>query len=134
MLCVARTAEAFARAHDASRSAARTAGILHDIAREWTPAALLEYAREHRLPVDDFERAAPLLLHAKVGADIARREFGVTDPDTLAAISTHTVVQPSMTELQKILFVADTVEPTRTYEGRAALAATALRSLDEALL
>jgi predicted HD superfamily hydrolase involved in NAD metabolism len=133
-LCVARTGEKLARKHGGSRAAARIAGVLHDVAREWSPKKLLEYAREHGLPVSDLELASPLLLHARVGADVAQREFGVTDPDVLAAIATHTVAEPRMSELQKIMFVADTVEPTRTYVGREALEAAALRALDEGLL
>lgn len=134
VLGVARTAEKLARRYGASRAAARTAGVLHDAAREWPPDALLAYAGEHGLPVTEVERAAPVLLHAKVGADIARREFGVTDPDVLAAIETHTVAVPDMSDLQRIMFIADTVEPSRTFASRGALEAAALRSLDEGML
>ena len=108
--------------------------MLHDLARHWEPAALLAYAREHHLLIGENERAAPVLLHAKIGADIARREFDVTDADTLAAIETHTVAVPGMSDLQKILFLADTFEPSRRFEGRAALEAAAMRSLDEGML
>lgn len=134
MLGVARAAERLARRYGASRANARVAGLLHDCARHWRPEELLAYAREHRVAVSEHERAAPVLLHAKIGADIARREFGVTDADTLAAIETHTVAVPGMSDLQKILFVADTVEPSRRFEARAALETIALRSLDEGML
>ena len=80
------------------------------------------------------EQVAPVLLHAKIGADLARREFGVTDADTLAAIQTHTVAVPGMSDLQKILFLADTFEPTRRFDGRTLLEAAALRSLDGGML
>ncbi|MBV8172558.1 MAG: bis(5'-nucleosyl)-tetraphosphatase (symmetrical) YqeK [Candidatus Eremiobacteraeota bacterium] len=134
VLGVARMAERLARRYGVSREAMRVAGVLHDIAREWPPERLLAYAREHDLAISELEQASPILLHAKVGAHIAAVEFGVTDHDTLAGIATHTVAQPGMSAAQKIMFVADTVEPSRTYERRGQLEALALRSLDEGLL
>jgi predicted HD superfamily hydrolase involved in NAD metabolism len=134
VLGVARAAEKLARRYNASRAGARVAGVLHDLARHWEAGAVLAYARDHGIPVTEEERAAPVLLHAKIGADLARREFGVADADTLAAIRTHTVAVPGMSDLQKILFLADTFEPSRRFEGRAALEAAALRSLDSGML
>jgi len=84
--------------------------------------------------VSEDERAAPVLLHARIGADIARRQFGIDDPDTLAAITRHTIAVPGMSDLQKIVYLADTVEPSRQFQGRADLAALAERSLDGGML
>lgn len=134
MLGVARTAERLARRHGASTTKARIAALLHDIARLWEPQALLRYAREHEINVTEAEQAAPVLLHARVGADIARREYGIDDAQTLAAIAHHTIALPGMSDLEKILYIADTVEPSRTFPSRAALAALAEKSLDEGLL
>ena len=131
---MARTGEKLARRYNVAREKARIAGVLHDLARVWRSDDLLAYAREHHMAVSAFERSAPALLHARVAADLARREFGVTDGDTLAAIETHTVAVPGMSDLQKIVFMADTFEPSRRFEGRAALEAAALRSLDEGML
>ena len=133
VLGVARTAEKLARRYGVPRAKARVAGVLHDIARQWTPEQLVAYAAEHELRPSATERIEPILLHARVAADIAAREFGVTDADTLAAIETHTVAVPGMSALQQILFIADTCEPSRRFEGRGALEAAALRSLDEGL-
>jgi predicted HD superfamily hydrolase involved in NAD metabolism len=134
VLGVARTAEKLARRHGGSRKAMRLAGVLHDIAREWPPEKLLAYAQQHGLAISELEFASPILLHAKVGADIAKREFGITDPDVLGGIETHTVAEPGMSDAQKMMFIADTVEPSRTYKRRAELEALALRSLDEGML
>lgn len=134
VLGVARAAEKLARRYDVSRTKARIAGMLHDLARHWQPNDMIQYAHEHGMAVSAQENAAPVLLHARIGADIARREYGVTDPDTLAAIETHTVAVPGMSQLQQILFLADTFEPSRRFEGRAALEAAAMRSLDEGML
>jgi len=113
---------------------ARVAGILHDVARAWNGETLIAYAAEHGIAVTDEARRAPVLLHAAVGADIAKREYGIHDPDLLGAIVHHTVAGPNMTDLEKILYMADTFEPSRKFEGREALEAAAFRSLDEGLL
>ena len=126
--------EKLAWRYGVSREDARTAGVLHDIARPWSAEKLLDYAREHGLRIDAHESAAPVLLHARVGADVAKREFGINGADILRAIETHTVAEPGMSALQKIVFIADTVEPARRFQGRAGLEAAAFRSLDEGML
>lgn len=131
---VARMAERLALRHHASTLKARLAGILHDVARTWNGDALIAYAAEHGIPVTDEARRAPVLLHAAVGADIARREFGVRDADVLGAIVHHTIAGPNMTDLEKIVYMADTFEPSRSFDGRKALEEAAFRSLDEGLL
>ena len=133
-LGVARAAERLARRYGASRQHARIAGVLHDLARHWNAAELLAYARRHGLRIGPSEERAPVLLHARIGADIARREFGVTDADALAAIETHTVAVPGMSTLQKIVFMADAIEPSRRFAERDGIEAAAMRSLDEGML
>src|SRR5690242_1039272 len=131
---VARMAERLAVRHRSSPLKARIAGILHDVARTWNGDALIAYAEEHALPVTSDARRAPVLLHAAVGADIAKREYGIHDPDVLGAIVHHTVAGPNMSDLEKIVYMADTFEPSRAFEGRETLEAAAFRSLDEGLL
>jgi predicted HD superfamily hydrolase involved in NAD metabolism len=131
---VARSAEKLARQHGVSALKARIAGVLHDVARAWTDAELLAYAAAHAIPVSDTERVYPVLLHAQIGSDVARCEFGIGDAEILGAIARHTVAVPGMTRLEKVVYEADTFEPGRDYPGRARLEAIALRSLDEGLL
>jgi predicted HD superfamily hydrolase involved in NAD metabolism len=131
---VARMAERLAVRYGASTLKARVAGVLHDVARLWKSEELIAYADAHGIPVSGEARLAPVLLHAAVGADIARREFGVHDPDVLGAMVHHTIAGPGMTDLEKIVYIADTIEPSRKYEERATLEAAAFRSLDEGLL
>lgn len=133
-LGVARIAERLAARHRVSTLKARVAGILHDIARLWKGEALLAYAARHGLPVSDAARAWPVLLHAPVAAEIARTEFGVGDADVLGAIAHHTVAGPGMSELEKVVYVADSIEPGRTFPERAALEAAAFDSLETGLL
>ena len=133
-LSVARSAEKLAGRHGASALKARVAGVLHDVARAWTNADLLEYAVGHGMRVNEPERAHPVLLHARIGADIARHEFGIKDPEILGAIERHTVAVPGMSRLEMIVYEADTFEPGRNFPGRAMLEAAAQSSLDVGLL
>ncbi len=134
VLGVARTAERLARRHGVSTLKARTAGMLHDVARQWSAEALLAYAFDHGLNPGADEQAMPVLLHARVGADVAQRQFGVSDAQTLAAISHHTVAVAGMSDLEKILYIADSIEPGRRLADSPALTALAERDLDAAML
>jgi len=129
---VARAGGRLAAAHGAPASSARVAGLLHDVARHWQAAELLVYARDHALSVSPPEQAAPVLLHARVGADIARREFGIHDPGILSAIVSHTVARPGMSVLEKCVYLADSVEPSRGFRDSLGLFRLALRDLDRA--
>jgi predicted HD superfamily hydrolase involved in NAD metabolism len=131
---VARAAEKLAAHHGAPPLKARIAGLVHDIARLWEPTELLAYAESHGLPVTTAERTYPVLLHAAVGADIARNDFAIDDPDILGAIARHTVAVPGMSTLEKVVYEADTFEPGRTFADRERLEMLAYTSLDAGLL
>ena len=75
-----------------------------------------------------------MLLHARVGADIAQREFGIRHPQVLSAIACHTVARRAMSVLDKCVFLADSIEPSRTFPDRLPLCELALRDLDRAFL
>lgn len=114
VLGVAATARELAVRFGADPDKAELAGLLHDAAREWRPPDLLSRAREWGLPVGYLEELAPMpCLHAPLGAEVAKREFGVTDPEVLSAIARHTLGDEDMSLLDKILFLADTIEPGR---------------------
>lgn len=132
MLGVARAAEKLAARHGASTYAARIAGIVHDVARYWAPEELVAYARQHGLTVSPMEIAAPALLHARVGAEVARREYGIEEEEILGAIASHTVARLHMSALEKCVYLADSIEPSRKFADRAALAQLAERDLEAA--
>ena len=132
-LRVARMAAALARAHGLDPERARLAGLLHDLARLWSDERLLQACAERGMAVDAFERANPVVLHARLGAEIARETFGVTDEAVLSAIRKHTVADGAMTPLDAVLYLADGLEPGRTFSDRAELAALAERDLEGAM-
>ena len=92
------------------------AALLHDICREYTPDSLLQLAGNFGIVIDDIERAEPLLLHGFVGAELVRRELKIQDAHILEAISFHITGAANLSPLAQLVFVADFVEPGRTFE------------------
>ncbi len=132
VLRVARMAARLARAHGVDPQRARVAGLLHDLARLYPADRLLRECAERGLEIDAFERAQPIVLHARLGAELARERFGVDDPDVLSAIRKHTLADAVMSPLDKVVYLADGLEPGRDFADRAALTALAFRDLDAA--
>jgi predicted HD superfamily hydrolase involved in NAD metabolism len=130
---VARTAERLARAHGIDTRQARIAGLLHDLARLYPGERLLRECVERGLAIDAFERANPVVLHAQLGAELARDWFGVADEAVLDAIRKHTLAAATMSPLDEILYLADGLEPGRDFVGRAELLALAFDDLRAAM-
>lgn len=106
------------------------AALAHDLAREWGPGALRRRIREAGLePSDD-----PVLDHGRVGALILHEEYGVDDPRVLSAVSHHTLGDPSLGPVGKILFVADFLEPGRPRSTKEMRAQVERLRLDDAVL
>ncbi len=111
-LGVAYTAACLAMRYGADVEKAYLAGLLHDAAK-YDSATYLSRAEAAGLAVSKIERESPGLLHGKLGADLAKREYGISDPEILSAIENHTVGHADMTTLEAILYVADYIEPNR---------------------
>lgn len=131
-LCVARLADELAARHGLDRERARLAGLLHDCGRALRADELPAYARRRRLKIPG--RAGilahnPTLLHAFVGEDKARREFGVADAQVLASIRNHTLGRPGMSPLERALYVADFSSEDRGYREARQVRALARRDL-----
>jgi predicted HD superfamily hydrolase involved in NAD metabolism len=131
---VARCAEALARRHGVDTTQARLAGLFHDLARLYTPEQLLREAEARGFVVAPHERAHPMLLHARLGAALARERFGVEDANVLSAIEKHTTAAGDMSRLDCVVYLADSLEPKRTFPERAELWDLAMCDLDEAML
>jgi predicted HD superfamily hydrolase involved in NAD metabolism len=107
------TAAALAMRYDASIKNAQLAGLLHDCAKCLSDEKRLSLCEKHNISINETERRNPALLHAKVGSFLAMDEYGVDDPDVIYAILNHTTGRPGMSTLEKIIFVADYIEPGR---------------------
>lgn len=116
-LGVADTAAFLARRFGEDEARARTAGLLHDCAREFPNEAMRAEADARGVSYGAVEASMPLLLHAPLGALLAREKYGAEDEAVLRAIARHTVGGAAMTALDKIVYFADMVEPTREYPG-----------------
>lgn len=92
---------------------AQLAGLLHDSAKYMKGSEMLSLSEKFGLEINEYERKAPDLLHAKLGAHFAKYEYGIEDKEILSAICCHTTGKPAMTLLEEILFVADYIEPAR---------------------
>ncbi len=129
---VARCAELLARRHRVDSRKARLAGMLHDLARLYSPERLIAECEARGFSIDAAEREHPMLLHARLGAAIAREQFGVEDDDVLSAIAKHTTGAGAMSPLDCVVYLADSLEPNRGFPERGALWELALRDLGEA--
>jgi predicted HD superfamily hydrolase involved in NAD metabolism len=107
------TACALAMVHGANLSQARMGGLLHDCAKCIPNSEKIEICKKKKIPVSEFEIEHPVLLHAKLGAYLAKKEYGCDDQAVLDAITWHTTGRPAMTLLEKIVFVSDYIEPNR---------------------
>jgi predicted HD superfamily hydrolase involved in NAD metabolism len=95
-------------------SARVTVAVLgHDLARAVRPGALSELARRYGVEPDDLEEGEPILLHGPVAARMLASEYGVRDEEVLAAAAWHTTARAGMSRLEKVLFLADKLEPEK---------------------
>ncbi|MCD8082461.1 MAG: bis(5'-nucleosyl)-tetraphosphatase (symmetrical) YqeK [Clostridiales bacterium] len=93
---------------------AELAGLLHDCAKRYTDSQLISRCKKHGLILTDDELKAPAVIHAKYGSWMAENKFGIDDPDILSAIRWHTTGKADMSTLDKILYIADYIEPRRS--------------------
>jgi len=112
-LGVAYTAACLAMRYDYNMEKAYIAGLLHDCAKCMSNKDKIEYCEKHDLPITAVEHDNPSLLHAKVGAEMSKRKFDIEDPEIYQAIFYHTTGHPNMTLLDKIIYIADYMEPHR---------------------
>ena len=123
-----------AQRYGARIEAARLAGWLHDYARDLPAERLIELAERAHLITCTLERKVPDLLHGPVAATLIESIFAITDAEIKQAIAVHTLGTENMGLLDKILYVADLIEPGRNYPGVEQLCRLAEVNLDQALL
>lgn len=107
------TAASLAMRYNADIEKALIAGILHDCAKCVPGNEKLVLCHEYGLDITDVEQKNPSLLHAKLGAAFAKDLYHIDDEEILEAITCHTTGRPGMTLLDKIIYIADYMEPGR---------------------
>lgn len=122
-----------ARQYGADETQARIAALLHDCTKKLDMDRQLALCAQYHIQLDDLEQHVLKLLHAKTGAAIARDVFGVDDA-VYRAIYWHTTGHPNMTKLEKIIYLADYIEPSRDFPGVDDLRRAVHADLDGGLL
>lgn len=131
---VQKTAIILAKQYGSSIEKASIAGLVHDCAKNTSAEGLLKYAEEFDIILEDLTKWQPELLHGMIGAELAKTEFDIFDEDILNAIRYHTTGRANMTTLDKIIYLADYIEPTRNFSGVQQVREMALSDLDKATL
>ena len=121
------------RRYGGDETQARIAALLHDCTKKLDMAQQLALCEKYGIMLDELEQRALKLLHSKTGAAIARDVFGVEDA-VYDAILYHTTGKPDMTRLEKIIYLADYIEPTRDFPGVDELRKTVYEDMDKGLL
>ena len=136
VLGTAEEAARLARRYGADETQARVAGLLHDCTKKLDMAEQLALCGQYGIVLDPLEQKALKLLHAKTGAAIARHVYGVDDA-VYQAILYHTTGRAGMSLLEKILYLADYIEPSREFANDpdvVRLRETVYEDLDRGLL
>jgi predicted HD superfamily hydrolase involved in NAD metabolism len=132
-LGVMETAVLLARSYEADADKAHLAAVLHDVCKYWPVKDQGDVILDHGLPADllDYDKE---IWHAHAGAFIAQRDYGVNDEEVLDAIRYHTTGRQHMTLLDKVVCLADYIEPGRDFPGVHTIREIAEHSVERALL
>lgn len=112
-ISVSFTCTALAMRYGIDIKQAELAGLMHDCAKRFTDSELIQKCQRHEVTLTEAEIKAPAVIHAKYGAYLAEHKYGIHDEEILSAIACHTTGKPDMTTLDKILYIADYIEPRR---------------------
>lgn len=125
-------AKALAKRYGVDAEKAEFAALCHDMARCKSSQETEAYIKAFGL--DPRNNDSIELSHSKIAAELLKRNWGIDDPDVLNAIAYHTTGRPKMSELEKVIYLADAIEPGRQYPGVERLRQLAREDLDKACL
>lgn len=111
-----KAAKELAKLYGENEEEAEFIGLIHDIAKEMRKEEIEEYIKKYNIKIDEIEQKQMGLLHAKIGASIAKERFGASEK-MQNAIKYHTTGNVNMDMFAKIIYVADKIEENRDYEG-----------------
>ena len=133
-LAVCEEAVILAERFGADKDKAYLAALLHDCARWMTPKESKQYCKQNGVILGKYMGVSPKFAHAYIGASMARRQFGVRDGQIINAIRRHSTGHKDMSLLDKIIFVADAIEPGRTGQDVEKARIIAKNDLDTAVV
>lgn len=128
------TSASLAMRYGADVGKAMTAGLLHDCGKYLPAKEQIKLCRKKKIALTESELEMPALVHAKLGAYLARHEYGIKDTEILGAVTYHTTGRPDMSLLEKIVYIADYIEPNRKeIPGLAQIRKAAFDDIDQAV-
>lgn len=116
-LRTAKIANDIAGLHKINSDKAYIAGLLHDCGKILSCQAMVAKAEELGLEIDSVDRQYPYLLHARIGAIVAKQDFLIDDEEIIKAIERHTLGWLEMSDLDKLIYLVDMIEPARKFQG-----------------
>ncbi len=122
-----------AQRYGADRDKAYIAGLLHDVAKGKCGCELQQLASEYDISIDDVEADNIELIHGRLGAAMIKKQLGIDDEEILSAIRWHTTGRRGMTLLEKIIYIADLIEPSRDFIGVDDIRSMAYEDIDLAM-
>ncbi len=131
---VKETAIKLAETHGCNIQKAAIAGLLHDCAKDFTKHQMLQLCSEFDIVLDNICKKEIPLIHGFLSACIAGKYFNIEDGETLQAIRYHTLAKEKMSTLEKVIYIADFIEPNRCFEGVDAIRIAAYEDLNHAVL
>lgn len=123
-----------AKRYNAPEDKVKIAALLHDYAKNITFKDSLELIEEYSLALDDITMTSSELIHGPLGARMVKDHFNIGDQEILNSIAFHTTGRANMTIVEKIVFLADFIEPERDFDGIDEIRFKATINLDEAVL
>ncbi|KXZ40128.1 putative HD superfamily hydrolase of NAD metabolism [Alkalithermobacter thermoalcaliphilus JW-YL-7 = DSM 7308] len=132
---VSDTAKKLAKIYGEDIYKAQIAGLLHDCAKCLDKEQMMYYVKKYNIYLDQIQIKEPELAHGIIGAYVCKDVFKIDDEDILSSIIYHTTGKEDMTKLEKIIYIADFIEPNRDYPGVDKLRDVAFNEgLDKSLL
>ncbi len=106
-----------ARVHGQDPERSSIAALGHDLVRHKDNEELLDLAKRYDIDPDPIELASPVLVHGPIAARMLTRDFDLQDEEVIAGVDCHTTARPGMTMIEKMLFIADKIEPNKLKRG-----------------
>ena len=133
-LGVISVAKKLAKLNGVSEEKAEIAALSHDIAKNMSKEDMADIIKQNNIKLSLEESISKQLWHSILAPIVARKELKIEDKDILGAIRWHTTGKENMTKLEKIIYIADMIEPSRQFEGVDEIRNVTLQNLDEGVL
>lgn len=133
-LGVVQSACSLAKINGVDEEKTKVAALIHDAAKNMKIDEQYKILKENNIDMDIISENSPQILHGWVAAILAKELMGVTDEEIINAVKYHTTARKSMSKLEKIIYIADYIEPNRDYPGVEELREITFSDLDKGVL